>query len=1094
MKRLVLIFTGMIVAIVMGYAADDYKVSYSQKGSSHEVELTINNYKVNTIQIKGESFSKVEISSGAHLKKKGWAELPVLHTALQIADYRDYNIQIETVEYEDVQLDHSMVPSRGVIYRNEDPSVIPFEVDPASMINKWYPHEVVKSTDPYIIRDVRGTSLYFQAFQFNAKKNVLRVHTKIKVRLVEKRGIATNPLTGQAASITPEMDAIYKSVFINYQQDRDALTYGQYGDILVITTQSYETAIEPYIQWKKEKGFLVSKEVVEAGTNVKALIQQKYDENNNLFYVVLVGDWADIRSDLGTSGNAPMDPMMGCVAGSDEKQDVVIGRFSGMNPEQITVQVDKAIAYEKTTQANGDWYKNALGIASDEGAGSGDDGEADYQHMDVIWNNKLDNYTYDNHTAAYDPGANSNQVTTAVNDGLSIINYVGHGSDDSWVTTGFNNNDVNNLANGDKLPFILSVACVNGSFHTGDCFAEAWLRKENGGAVVMLASTINQPWTPPMRGQDYMNDIIRGGYNYDDYNSQSGISTDEQRSLIGSVVLNGSILMTTESSGSDDWETVKTWTIFGDPALQIRTDVPKALTLSNETVMTGAPYSTQVTAEGAAVAGAMVCLSQNGNFYSGVTDASGNVSIDQALTPGTALMVVTAYNGLTIYQEITVASADGAWLAVDNHVIDDADENNNQAADSDETFYLDVEASNVGAQDAVGVTAQLNCTNPYITVLDNTHDYGAVSANSQVAGDNAFQLKLSMNVPDQYPINCQIVFTDNNETWNSNIQFLANAPDFEYGVLSIDDAAGNGNGILDPGETVQISIPISNVGHALASGAVAITECNAGGISISNTNFQIGDLQPGATAQTVFTVSADASMAVGTAIELSCASGTGGYSFNHTYEIVVGQIPIYTMENGNVTACSGRFTDSGGENANYSNDEDYVMTLKSAGDQSKIKVSFTSFHIEADYDYLYVYNGSNVNAPQIQGSPFTGSNSPGELIATNAEGALTFKFTSDNMEDEAGWVAEVSCETSVDVVPLDVSAIRVYPNPVNDQLFIEHSKSAQIDLYSLYGQLILTKVSGDKISAIDVSGFTSGYYMVQITTDQEKISKKILVQ
>ncbi len=44
------------------------------------------------------------------------------------------------------------------------------------------------------------------------------------------------------------------------------------------------------------------------GTNVKATIQTAYAANPNLLYVQLVGDWADIKSDLGTSSSAPTDP------------------------------------------------------------------------------------------------------------------------------------------------------------------------------------------------------------------------------------------------------------------------------------------------------------------------------------------------------------------------------------------------------------------------------------------------------------------------------------------------------------------------------------------------------------------------------------------------------------------------------------------------------------------------------------------------------------------------------------------------------------------------------------------------------------------
>ena len=66
-------------------------------------------------------------------------------------------------------------------------------------------------------------------------------------------------------------------------------------------------------------------------------------------------------------------------------------------------------------------------------------------------------------------------------------------------------------------PFIWSVACVNGEFNVGTCFAETWLRATDSdgnptGAIATLMSTVNQAWNPPMEGQDEMNAIFVESY------------------------------------------------------------------------------------------------------------------------------------------------------------------------------------------------------------------------------------------------------------------------------------------------------------------------------------------------------------------------------------------------------------------------------------------------------------------------------------------------------------------------------------------------------------------------------------------------------
>ena len=49
---------------------------------------------------------------------------------------------------------------------------------------------------------------------------------------------------------------------------------------------------------------------------------------------------------------------------------------------------------------------------------------------------------------------------------------------------------------------------------------------------------------------------------------------------------------------------------------------------------------------------------------------------------------------------------------------------------------------------------------------------------------------------------------------------------------------------------------------------------------------------------------------------------------------------------------------------------------------------------------------------------YTGGNSPGTVVASNAQGALTFNFTSDSYSSEPSWEAVVSCSG----LPLEVYA------------------------------------------------------------------------
>jgi len=127
-----------------------------------------------------------------------------------------------------------------------------------------------------------------------------------------------------------------------------------------------------------------------------------------------------------------------------------------------------------------------------------------------------------------------------------------------------------------------------------------------------------------------------------------------------------------------------------------------------------------------------------------------------------------------------------------------------------------------------------------------------------------------------------------------------------------------------------------------------------------------------------------------------CGSNTSAYSTITNFSTIASTF----------TACNGSFTDSGGS-GNYSNTENYTFTIAPTGAYS-VTLTFNSFGVEANYDYMYIYNGTSTSAPLI--GTYTGTNSPGTITANS--GAVTIKFTSDNATVSWGYSADWSCSTT----------------------------------------------------------------------------------
>ncbi|HBS88740.1 MAG: hypothetical protein A2W91_19040 [Bacteroidetes bacterium GWF2_38_335] len=638
-----------------------YEVSFQQnRGDMFTLNFSIEDYGVYDVVKNGQTFTAIKFPGSVKTVKAGWAELPFLNASVQLSPDKNVTIEVVDFSYVDIDLEKPLLPSRGTIYRNQDPSTIPYVIDPASIVDAWYPHDLFIGSEPYIMRDVRGENIHVYPFQYNPVQKKLRVYTSMTLRVVENGEAPVNPIANESTSIAAEMKSVYESMFVNYNKNpyRWTQEVGDHGEMLVIYTSRDATVIQPWITWKKQKGIKVTELQVATGTNVKTNIQTAYTANTNLLYVLLVGDWADIKSDLGTSASAPTDPMLGCVVGGDNYHDIIIGRFSASSTNHVTVQADKSINYEKTPEIGGTWYSMGLGIGSDEGSGIGDDGEIDYTHIDNIKEERLIPFSWTSVTEAYGASVATTTVSNAINAGLSVINYCGHGGHDVWVTSNYAVTNANAATNGSKLPYVFSVACVVGEFHTGtDCLAEALLRRSGGGAVATWMATINQPWTPPMRGQDYANDILTQGFSYTT-GAGNGTNTTYGKTTYGSITFNAAALMIAESTATDDWDTYKTWTVFGDPNLQCRTMAPKAITITNPSVTPGS-YTTQIQVDGAPFQNALVSLYKAGDPqpFSALTDASGNVTIAHSLS-GTIKLTVTGFNLATYSADHVIAVAE----------------------------------------------------------------------------------------------------------------------------------------------------------------------------------------------------------------------------------------------------------------------------------------------------------------------------------------------------------------------------------------------------------------------------------------------------
>jgi hypothetical protein len=193
--------------------------------------------------------------------------------------------------------------------------------------------------------------------------------------------------------------------------------------------------------------------------------------------------------------------------------------------------------------------------------------------------------------------------------------------------------------------------------------------------------------------------------------------------------------------------------------------------------------------------------------------------------------------------------------------------------------------------------------------------------------------------------------------------------------------------------------------------------------------------------------------------------------------------------------CSGvSFTDTGGTTGNYTNLESWTRTMTPNNPGLKLRITFTSFNLEEDYDYLYIYNGSDeFFYPELTTGGATGITNPGVFNSTAPDGSLTVKFYSDQGVVASGWNATISCTGTLGIEDADFLDYSYFPNPTTGNVTIK-SKDLITDVavYNVQGQLLFSQKMNDLTTNVDISQFAKGTYFFKLRINDTEVNFKIL--
>lgn len=823
------------------------------------------------------------------LLRAGAPDVSKVDATVMIAASSGTSLEIVDVQYTEMQ-NVEVAPSKGNLYRNINPSDVPFEKGAVYGQDAFFPESVASLRSPFVQRGVRGQNVWAFPFQFNPVSQVLRSYSSITVRVVETDAAPMNPASAPAR-VTAEFADQLNRRFLNAASGAARYDYiEEHGKLVVVTDAMYDDVLAPLVQWKIEKG--LTTDVVYAADfgndydAIKAYLSDQYF-NEGLTHVILAGDEDQVPATLISNGGGDgyCDPCYSFVEGDDHYPEFFVGRLLVHNVAEMQTLVDRTLEYEKDPFLGEEWFNVGVGIGSNEGAGIGDNNESDWQHQNVIKDKLLDYgfqevwELYDGDQTGSSPtggetadeggSPNANDMVQLVNKGLSFINYTGHGYHGGIASSGFDVNAIAQTTNAGMYGFFVPVACCVGDFDegegSGDCFGEMWIKQTNNGApaggIGGAFSSVLQSWAPPMKGQDEMVDLVVEDGEVD------------IKHTFGSIVAHGCAGMIDAYGGGGE-EMMDTWCIFGDPSVVMRTAFPSQLALSHQEVYFLGTPSIVVSCP---TDGALVSLTIGDQILGTafVENGTATIELDAPLgVPGDYLLTGTAYNTIPYQSVVQAVPAEGPYVLSNGNTASDLAGDADGMVDQGESIELELDLANVGIETAMNVQVTISTDDAWVNITNASVSAGDITADASLTVPG-FAYDVVAGVEDQHVVVFDVEIADaDGNVWNTTFSTTLNAPHFTIVDLTVEDG---GNGILESGETASLVFSILNDGHDVAPGGVGLISFEHPDVTwLNNGDYVMEDMLPGTSVTQSFGVVVSEDAAPGGLLPLAFSFNTFG--------------------------------------------------------------------------------------------------------------------------------------------------------------------------------------------------------------------------
>jgi len=260
------------------YSVNLYTIDIKLNNSSNSFSVTslsdeefsfincVSEIKTNIIKTESRDFLNLSIPSYVSNSPKGTPELPTLQKLVRVP--MDSEIEIEILNIKDTLIDLSdfgfnidIFPNQPSILKSSKNEDIIFHYNESYYnLNKFNENNFVYTEPLGKMRGQKLVRLHVSPIVYNPVTNQLKVITRAEVKVIFKNTDLSKDIDNRIKYYSHEYESLFKSC-INYTKLSGMDTLTTYPvKYVIISDSSFQTSLQPLIDWKKRKGFLVVEE------------------------------------------------------------------------------------------------------------------------------------------------------------------------------------------------------------------------------------------------------------------------------------------------------------------------------------------------------------------------------------------------------------------------------------------------------------------------------------------------------------------------------------------------------------------------------------------------------------------------------------------------------------------------------------------------------------------------------------------------------------------------------------------------------------------------------------------------------------------